>query len=111
VGGNYGQGQSNLDWGCVILREMAAADSLCKAKVQKACTDMDKLYEMLPGISAIRAAAMPEYAKQQVVPAPKPAQQPRADVAQPVQTAAVKQPTTCVSDEFIARRMGTTVCK
>lgn len=29
----------------------------------------------------------------------------------PVQTAGIRQPTTCVSDEFIARRMGTTVCK
>jgi len=87
AGGQYGQGQSNLDWGCVIARDLVIASSLCQAKIQKGCDDAAKLYEMLPGVSAIRAGAMPEYAKNQVVELPKPAAQPRA--AAPAQTPTV----------------------
>lgn len=103
----YGQGQSNLDWGCVILREMSAADSLCKAKVQKACSDLDKLYEMLPGISAVRAGNMPDYAKAQTVAKPEPAK--RADAGPTV--ASIQQPRNCVADQYIAARTGSPVCK
>lgn len=48
-----------------------------------------KKAEAAPAATPVRAAAAPA----------------------PVQTAGIRQPTTCVSDEFIARRMGATVCK
>ena len=113
VGLGGGRANTNLDWGCVLRRELEVADSLCKGGMKQACDDRAALYEMQPGISAIRAKAMPEYANAQVVPKPAPAQQPRAaaPATQPVRTAAVQQPTNCVSDEFIARRTGAALCK
>lgn len=113
AGAQYGQGQSNLDWGCVIARELVIASSMCQAKIQKACDDAAKLYELMPGISALRAGAMPDYAKPQVVAAPAPAAQPRAaaPAAQPQRTAGIQQPVNCTSDQFIAGRTGQPLCK
>jgi len=105
-----GKGQSNLDWGCVIARELTIASTLCAAKVQKACDDAGKLYELLPGVSAIRAGSMPEYARAQVVPAPAPAAQPAQPAQQP-QRQAIQQPIYCTSDPYIATRTGQALCK
>jgi hypothetical protein len=56
--------------------------------------------------------------RQQEQQAPAKRAEAPAPVVAPVRTAAastptpgVRQPTTCVSDEYVARRMGTTVCK
>lgn len=112
VGIGGGSGTTNLDWGCVIKRELEIADALCKGGSQKACADRDALYEMQPGIMALRAKMMPDYAKAQVTTPPEPKQQPAAKTeAQPQQTAGVRQPTNCVSDEYVARRTGSPMCK
>lgn len=111
AGGQYGYGQSNLDWGCVLARELVIASSMCQAKIQKACDDAAKLYELMPGVSAIRAGATPEYAKAQVVAPPAPAPRAAAPAAQPQRTAAIQQPVTCTSDAFISNRTGQPLCK
>jgi hypothetical protein len=101
-----GRGTTNLDWGCVLRREMEVADARCKGGLKKACDDLDRLYEMQPGITAIRASALPDYAQGQVVPKPQPA---KTASAAPVVVASSNP--TCTTDEFIARRTGQAVCK
>jgi hypothetical protein len=111
AGGQYGQGQSNLDWGCVIARELTIASTVCAAGLKKACDDRDKLYEMMPGVSAVRAGSLPEYAKAQVVAMPAPAAAPAPRSAAPATTASVQQPTNCTSDQFISKRTGQPLCR
>jgi hypothetical protein len=110
-----GDGESFLDWGCEQERAIRVSAGVLtlpsltdSEKREVAMTVMTIYRSMSPVLVAQGKADRPAYS--QVMPKEQPAPAAKAS-AQPVRTAGVQQPTNCVADEYMARRMGTAVCK